>query len=111
MPYKRLADRALIRNAALHGVRFGGADYLEQGCFFRSVFRDFYFYGRAQGDDVSLDLVLVQNDGDFEHIFKFRNSGLHHGLLVFRLVVFAVFGQIAKRSSLFDLLRDLFPFE
>lgn len=50
--------------------------------------------------------ALVDDDGVRQNVLYLGDAAIELGLLVFRLVIFAVFREVAERTGLFDLLGD-----
>ena len=57
-----------------------------------------------------LRAVFIDNHSNFQSLLKLGNLCLHHSLLIFRLVVFTVFGKVAVRARKLDFFCNLLTF-
>ena len=103
------ADGGFIRNPAVLGIGLGGADD-----FVNLVLLGPHLPNADFGADVhhfGVQLAFIQHVDVFQLALDFRDAALDDGLLVFGLVILAVFGEIAERKRYLDFLRNLFPFD
>ena len=63
----------------------------------------------ADGHDARVDAPLVDDLGVREPLLELRDAVLEHHLLVLRVVVLRVLGDLAELASCCDALRDLAP--
>src|SRR5918994_2384342 len=103
----RLADRRLVRELLLRRVGLPRAD---------DVVLDRFLGGdvpkadvRADADDVFRDLLLVDHARRQEPLLELGDPVLEHRLLVLRVVVLGVLGDVAELTSDADAIGDLAP--
>ncbi len=66
-------------------------------------------HDRAHGDDARVDLLRVDHPGVREPLVELRDAMLEHHLLVLRVVVLGVLGDLAECARRGDALGDLPP--
>ena len=102
MAEQRLAERRVVRDAALHGVGLlradDGVELLIAGLHILDL------DGAAEADLAFGVLGLVDDDGVGKDVLDLGDAAVELGLLVLGLVVFAVFGEVAEGARLLDLL-------
>ena len=104
MTLEREAERAVVGDAAHHGVGLLRADDL---VFLLLVLLNVkHLDGAADDDDALFDLGLFDDDGVFDQVLHFGDAGVELALLGFRLVILAVFGEVAEGARFLDQLRD-----
>src|SRR3990172_13379375 len=65
--------------------------------------------GRADRDGVGVAGVVVDHSGAAQHLLDLQNPALDERLIVFGVVIFGVFREVAELLGLLDALGDLFP--
>ena len=106
MALEREAERAVVRNAALHGVGLLRAD--DGVLLFRVLVDVEHAHVAADGHDVRRDLDLLHDLGVLDQVRDLGNAGVELALLRLGLVILAVLRQVAERARLLDELRDFF---
>ena len=96
-----LSDGRFVRNAAVQGVRLVGADDFVIDDLAAPGLRvhDAQLHFRPHVDVFGAELALVEHLDVLEHGLDVRDARFHNGLLVLRLVVLAVFGQVPEREG------------
>jgi hypothetical protein len=64
---------------------------------------------RPDGHDAGRDLLLVHHTGTRQTLLQRRDAVLEHRLLVLRIVVLGVLGDVAEFARLLDALGNLAP--
>ena len=104
-PMIALPDRRLVREPALGGVRLGGAhDEVLDRLLGVDVAEAHH---RADGHDARVDLLDVDHARVGETILELRDPVLEHHLLVLRVVVLGVLGDLAELARGGDSVCDL----
>ena len=108
-PEKSFADGGFVGNFSVGRAGLGGADDK-----IGDLFVEFLVINPdlgAEMNGVGRHFLLADYLCDLEHGLKLGNSGFNLGLLVFGLVIFAVFRKVAERKGNLYFLRDLFSFD
>src|SRR5207245_5566333 len=102
--HDRLADRRLVRELVRRGIGLGRADdaVLDGLVRVHVLQADL----RADGDLAGLDLLLRDDARGLQPLLENRDPGLEMGLLVLRVVVLRVLGDIPELACDADPLRD-----
>ena len=101
---KPASEGGVIRNATLHGVCLLRAD--DAVFLLLAVLKAFDNDLAAESYTVGIVRVF-DNFGVLKDLFKLGNLGVELALLGFRLVIFAVLGQVAEGTGYLYLLRYL----
>ena len=104
MALERKAERAVVRNAAFHGVGLLRAD--DGVLLFDVLVNIEHAHAAADGHDVRRDFDLFHDLSVLDQVRDLGNAGVELALLRLGLVVLAVFRQVAERARLLDELRD-----
>src|SRR5579884_208654 len=105
LPHDRLADGRLVGELVLGGIGLRGADdvVLERLVRLHVAQAD----ARADRDGVLGDLLLRDHPCGQEPLLELRDLVLEHRLLVLRVVVLRVLGDVAELTGDADALGDL----
>src|SRR5437899_10631850 len=106
-PDDRLPDRRLVRELALGGVRLRRADDEVLDRLLRGDVPQ--AYDRADRDDARVDPLRVDHACIAEALLELGDPVLEHHLLVLRVVVLRVLGDLPELAGSGDALRDLAP--
>src|SRR4051812_21069521 len=104
---QRLADRRFVREPLRRrrGVGLGRADDHELIGLRPVLGLD--VHGHADADDVGVELGRVDDGGGAQLLLEGGDARLEHHLLVLRVVVLGVLGDVAELASLLDALGNL----
>ena len=105
LAHEGLADGGLVGNSAHAGVGFLSADYLELLLLGLAVKED--DDPAAVAHCAVIADKLLDYFGICDDIFQLGYAGIELALLVFGLVILAVFRKVSERASLFYLLGYL----
>ena len=61
----------------------------------------------ANGDLILGLIILIDDHRMLEDILQLGNTGIQLALLILRLIILAVFGQVSEAAGNFDLLGNL----
>ena len=93
-----------FRKAAVHRIGFGRTD--DRELVHRTRLRVLDLYDGAEMDFVLRVLRRIDDARVTNHRFDFKNAAFDEGLLLFRVFVFGVFGDVAELFGLPDTLVD-----
>ena len=102
------ADGALVGNLVLHGIRFIGAHDGIFHFFFKLIVIN--GNGGTKVHNVILHVALADDFRFLDQLFQFRDSCGNLTLFILCSIQFAVFGEVAQRSCVCQILLDLFGF-
>src|SRR6266536_2506962 len=105
LPDDRLADGRLVRELVLGRVRLRGADDTVLDRLLRIEVAQLDL--RADRDDVLRDVLLVDHPRVAQPLLERGDAVLQQGLLVLRVVVLGVLGDIPEFTRHADAIRDL----
>lgn len=100
-----LAEGRLFRDCAVHGVGFLRADHLIRS--FGTSLDIGYAHFAANGDLILGLVVFIDDHRMLEDVLQLGDTGIQLSLLIFRLIVLAVFGQVTEAAGNLDLLGNL----
>src|SRR5262245_30932491 len=103
--HDRLADRRLVRELPLGRVRLRRADDEVLDGLLRVHVAE--SHDRADRDDARIHALRVDEPRVHEPLLELRDAVLEHHLLVLRVVVFRVLGDLAELAGRGDALCDL----
>ena len=102
--HEGLAEGGFLADGAVHGIGLLTAHDLVR----RHLAAGLEVHdgdGAANAHGVGRALALVDDDDMKQNVLQLRDAGVELALLVLRLVVLAVFTQVAEAAGLFDQLR------
>ena len=102
--HEGLAEGGFLADGAVHGIGLLTAHDLV-GRHLAAGLEVHDGDGAADAHGVGRALALVDDDDMKQNVLQLRNAGVELALLVLRLVVLAVFTQVAEAAGLFDQLR------
>ena len=105
MPDQALTDRRLVGNRLQIIMRFHRAGNRIHHFFIIVHIQD--FDTTANGNNIRRDLVAFNDLDMLELVFQLLDTRFNNGLLIFGLVVFAVFREIPEAACDADFSRDL----